>query len=81
MIEQIGAGGLSGVPVLTKAVQVVKYLKDKSNGKFFIIGVGGIHDHVSMKAHIDAGADLVQVYTGLIYEGPFLVKRILKQTP
>lgn len=77
VIEQIGAGGLSGVPVLEKAVHVVKYLKEKSRGKFFIIGVGGIHDHASMNLHVDAGADLVQVYTGLIYEGPFLVKRIL----
>ncbi len=78
-IESIGAGGLSGAPILNKSVSVVQYLKDKSSGQFVIIGVGGIEDYSSAQKHLDAGADLIQVYTGFIYTGPGLVKRILKQ--
>ena len=77
LVDALGAGGLSGEPVLNKAVQVVKYLKEKSQNQFVIIGVGGIHDHASAKMHMDAGADLVQVYTGMIYEGPGIVKKIV----
>ena len=77
-IESIGAGGLSGRPVFHKSIKVVRYLKEKSKGQFTIIGVGGIDDYVSAQQHLNAGADLVQVYTGLIYSGPGLVKTILK---
>ena len=76
-VEQIGAGGLSGAPLLDPSVSVVKYLKEKSNGRFIIIGVGGIEDASSAKKHLDAGADLIQVYTGLIYTGPGIVRKIL----
>lgn len=76
MVDSLGAGGLSGEPLLEKAVSVVKYVKEKSQNQFIIIGVGGIHDHTSAKKHVEAGADLVQVYTGLIYEGPGVVKKI-----
>ncbi len=78
VVQAIGAGGLSGRPVSDKAVSVVKYLKEKSDNRFSIIGVGGIEDFKSAQKHLDAGADLVQVYTGLIYSGPSLVKMILK---
>ena len=77
-IDAIGAGGLSGEPVLEKAVSVVKYVKEKSKGQLVIIGVGGIADADSAKKHFDAGADLVQLYTGLIYTGPGVVKKIAK---
>ena len=78
-IEAIGAGGLSGAPLLDMSFRVVKYLKEKSNGAFSIIGVGGIEDYASAKKHFDAGADLIQLYTGLIYSGPGLVKSILSE--
>ncbi len=77
-IETMGAGGLSGSPELNMSVSVVKYLAEKSQKKFTIIGVGGIEDYRSAKMHLDAGADLIQVYTGLIYTGPNLVKKILQ---
>jgi dihydroorotate dehydrogenase len=77
-IESIGAGGLSGKPVVDMSVAVVRYLKEKGAGKFSIIGVGGIEDIRSAQKHFDAGADLIQVYSGLIYTGPALVKKILK---
>jgi len=76
LVTEIGAGGLSGEPVREKAVSVVKYIKEKSAGKLVIVGVGGISDAASAKKHFDAGADLVQLYTGLIYTGPSVVKKI-----
>jgi dihydroorotate dehydrogenase len=78
MITSIGAGGMSGAPILNMSTSVVRYLKEKSNGQFVIIGVGGIEDYTSAKQHLDAGADLIQVYSGFIYTGPGLVKGILK---
>ena len=80
VVASIGAGGLSGEPVREKAVDVVKYIKEKSAGRLVIIGVGGISDAASAKKHFDAGADLVQLYTGLIYTGPAVVKKILLST-
>jgi len=77
-LEAIGNGGLSGQPVKEKSTQVIKYLSDKSNKAFPIIGVGGIHSAQDALEKIDAGADLVQVYTGFIYEGPRLIKSINK---
>lgn len=77
-LDAIGAGGMSGEPLLTRAVEVVRYMKEKSEGSFVVIGVGGIHDVNSARAHLDAGADLIQVYSGFIYEGPGMVRRILK---
>ncbi|MFY7669859.1 quinone-dependent dihydroorotate dehydrogenase [Tenacibaculum sp. MEBiC06402] len=77
-LEEIGNGGLSGQPIKEKSTKVIKYLADNSNKAFPIIGVGGIHSERDALEKIDAGADLVQVYTGFIYEGPSLVKRINK---
>ena len=77
-LEKIGNGGLSGKPLKDRSTEVIKYLSEKSNKAFPIIGVGGIHSEADALEKIDAGADLVQVYTGFIYEGPKLVKRINK---
>ncbi|WP_055435343.1 quinone-dependent dihydroorotate dehydrogenase [Lacinutrix algicola] len=77
-LTEIGNGGLSGQPVLEKSTQVIKYLSDKSKKSFPIIGVGGIHSAEDALSKIEAGADLVQIYTGFIYEGPSLIKKINK---
>ena len=69
-------GGLSGKPLTNRSTEVIRFLADKSNKAFPIIGVGGIHSAEDALEKIEAGADLVQVYTGFIYEGPALVKRI-----
>ncbi|TMN33264.1 quinone-dependent dihydroorotate dehydrogenase [Pseudoalteromonas sp. S2755] len=71
------AGGLSGRPVREKSTHVVSELKRITDGKLPIIGVGGIDSAESAKEKFSAGADLVQVYTGFIYEGPALVKKIV----
>ena len=77
-LEAIGNGGVSGKPVADKSTAVIKYLSDHSNKAFPIIGVGGIHSAQDALDKINAGATLVQVYTGFIYEGPKLVKDINK---
>lgn len=77
-LEEIGAGGVSGKPLTKHATDVIRYLHDKSNGSFPIIGVGGIHTAQDALDKLAAGASLVQVYTGFIYEGPKIVKRINK---
>lgn len=77
-VAAIGAGGVSGKPVTKRSTEVVRYLHTKSNGSFPIIGVGGIHSEQDAIDKIEAGASLVQLYTGFIYEGPLLVKRINK---
>ena len=78
-LEEIGNGGLSGLPVKDRSTRVIKYLSDKSNKSFVIIGVGGIHSADDAIEKIKAGASLVQVFTGFIYEGPKLVKNINKR--
>lgn len=75
-LNEIGNGGLSGKPITKKSTEVIRYLAEKSNKAFPIIGVGGIHSAADAIEKLDAGADLVQVYTGFIYEGPDLVKSI-----
>lgn len=77
-VNNIGAGGLSGKPVTNRSTEVIRYLKDKSGNAFPVIGVGGIHGPEDAIEKLNAGADLVQVYTGFIYEGPALIKRINK---
>ena len=77
-LKAIGDGGLSGNPVKSRSTEVIKYLADTSNKAFPIIGVGGIHSPVDALEKLDAGATLVQLYTGFIYEGPALIKRINK---
>lgn len=75
-LEEIGNGGVSGQPIKNQSTKVIKYLADNSNKSFPIIGVGGIHSAEDAIEKINAGADLVQVYTGFIYEGPSLIKKI-----
>ena len=77
-IKEIGAGGLSGKPVRARSTEVIQYLHTHSNGKIPIIGVGGIHSANDAIEKIKAGASLVQMYTGFIYEGPAVIKRINK---
>ena len=72
-------GGLSGKPLTNRATEVIRFLAEKSNKAFPIIGVGGIHSAKDALEKLDAGADLVQVYTGFVYEGPKLVKNINKE--
>jgi dihydroorotate dehydrogenase len=78
VVEQIGAGGLSGLPVRSRATEVISYLHKKSSGSFPIIAVGGIFTAADAKEKLDAGASLVQVYTGFIYEGPATASNICK---
>jgi dihydroorotate dehydrogenase len=78
-LEKTGAGGLSGKPIAKRSTELIRYIKSKSQNKFAIIGVGGIQTAKDAIEKINAGADLIQVYTGMIYEGPGIVKRILKQ--
>ncbi len=72
------AGGLSGKPLTDRSTEVIRFLSEKSKKAFPIIGVGGIHSAEDALAKLDAGADLVQLYTGFVYEGPAVVKRINK---
>ena len=73
----IEAGGLSGKPVKDRSTFVISYLRKKAGSKLVIIGVGGIFTAKDAQEKLDAGADLLQVYTGFIYEGPALVKNLL----
>ncbi|MCB0478949.1 MAG: quinone-dependent dihydroorotate dehydrogenase [Crocinitomicaceae bacterium] len=78
-LNEIGNGGVSGKPVRERATEVIRYVHQKSEGKFPIVGVGGIHSPEDAIEKLEAGASLIQVYTGFIYEGPALVKRINKK--
>lgn len=71
-------GGLSGKPVTKRSTEVIRFLSEKSNKAFPIIGVGGIHTTKDALEKLDAGATLIQLYTGFIYEGPKLIKSINK---
>lgn len=77
-IKEIGAGGLSGKPLRDRSTEVIRFLSEKSGKAFPIIGVGGIHSEADALEKLEAGASLIQLYTGFIYEGPSLVKRINK---
>ena len=77
-LDEIGAGGVSGKPLTKRSTEVIRYLSEKSNKSFPIIGVGGIHSEEDALEKLAAGASLVQIYTGFVYEGPGLVKRINK---
>lgn len=78
-LTEIGNGGLSGKPLTKRSTEVIRYLAQKSNKAFPIIGVGGIHSAEDALEKLEAGADLVQIYTGFIYEGPSLIKKINKE--
>ncbi|MBR9919888.1 MAG: quinone-dependent dihydroorotate dehydrogenase [Bacteroidetes bacterium] len=77
-VEEIGAGGLSGKPLQKRATEVIRYLAQKSDHSFPIIGVGGIDSPESAIEKLEAGASLVQVYSGMIYQGPGLIRAINK---
>ncbi|QKX05764.1 quinone-dependent dihydroorotate dehydrogenase [Aquimarina sp. TRL1] len=77
-LNAIGNGGLSGKPITERSTRVIKYLSEHSDNAFPIVGVGGIHTAKDALDKLAAGATLVQVYTGFIYEGPKLVKEINK---
>ena len=77
-IDKIGDGGLSGKPIRQKSTEIVRYLANKSNHAFPIIGVGGIFSAEEAMEKLEAGASLIQIYTGFIYEGPGLIKKINK---
>lgn len=70
------AGGLSGVPLKKRSTEVIRFLSENSNKAFPIIGVGGVHSAEDALEKLDAGADLIQLWTGFVYEGPSLVKKI-----
>ncbi len=71
-------GGLSGKPLANRSTEVIRFLSEKSNKAFPIIGVGGIHSVEDALEKLEAGADLIQLWTGFVYEGPALVKKINK---
>jgi dihydroorotate dehydrogenase len=77
--NKIEVGGLSGKPLTKRSTEVIRFLSEKSNKAFPIIGVGGIHTAEDAIEKLEAGASLVQLYTGFIYEGPVLVKAINKK--
>ena len=71
------AGGLSGLPVQQKSIYVIENMRKIIGDRMPIIGVGGIDDVASAKAKFEAGAQLIQIYTGFIYQGPSLIKKIV----
>jgi dihydroorotate dehydrogenase subfamily 2 len=75
-VDNIGAGGLSGKPLAQRSTEVIRYLHKHSKGSFPIIGVGGIHSVEDALEKLEAGAQLLQIYTGFIYEGPALIAKI-----
>lgn len=75
-LEQLGAGGLSGQPLAQRSTEVIRYLCERSARAFPVIGVGGVASAEEAQQKLEAGAALVQLYTGFIYEGPGLVRRI-----
>lgn len=79
VVNEIGAGGLSGKPVRERSTEVIAYLRAKLGTGYPIIGVGGIMKPEDAVEKLKAGADLVQIYTGFVYEGPALVGRILRE--
>ncbi len=77
-LRQIGNGGLSGKPVKDRSTEVIRYLKNNAKSPFTIIGVGGINSPEDALEKIEAGASLIQLYSGFIYQGPMLIKKINK---
>ncbi len=78
-LERIGAGGLSGQPLRERATAVIQRLRAQLPPPFLLIGVGGIDSAAAVQEKLDAGADLVQLYTGLVYQGPGIVRAILNR--
>jgi dihydroorotate dehydrogenase len=77
-LTTIGPGGLSGLPLKQRSTEIVKYISEKTNGQIPIIASGGVFTGADAREKLDAGAALVQVWTGFIYEGPGIVKKICK---
>jgi dihydroorotate dehydrogenase len=77
-LHEIGNGGLSGKPLRQRANDVVKYIHQQNQSRFTIVGVGGIDSVESALERLHSGADLIQVYSGLIYQGPHLIKKVKK---
>lgn len=77
-VEALGAGGISGKPLTHRSTEVIRYIHEKSKGTIPMIAVGGIHTAQDALDKLDAGATLVQLYSGFIYEGPGLIKEINK---
>ncbi|MDR0794257.1 MAG: nitronate monooxygenase, partial [Chitinophagaceae bacterium] len=77
-IEKTGAGGLSGKPIQSRTTHVLKYLSDALGGTIPLIAAGGIFTGEDAKEKLEAGASLLQVWTGFVYEGPAIVKNICK---
>jgi dihydroorotate dehydrogenase len=75
-VEAIGAGGLSGKPVRERSTAVLRYLHQKTGGRMPLIGSGGVFKAADAKEKLEAGASLVQVWTGFVYEGPTIVQKI-----
>ena len=75
-VAQMGAGGISGKPITARSTAMIKYIHEKSGGQIPMMAAGGIHSAQDAIDKLDAGASLVQLYTGFIYEGPALVKSI-----
>ena len=75
-IKAIGAGGVSGKPLQASSTKMVRYIIEKTGGSLPVIGSGGIFSAVDVRLKQEAGASLVEVWTGFIYEGPFIVKNI-----
>jgi len=78
-VARIGKGGLSGAPIRDSSTRIISYIHNKTSGKIPIIGVGGIMSSQDAIEKLDAGASLVQIYTGFIYDGPGLAKRINRE--
>jgi dihydroorotate dehydrogenase len=77
VVKNIGAGGVSGFPVKKRSTEVIQFLRKKLDKEVVIIGVGGINTYEDAKEKLEAGANLIQIYTGLVYEGPSIVKKCL----
>ena len=78
-LDDIGTGGLSGKPLAKRSTEIIRKLRAALGKDFPIIGVGGIMTPADAVEKLQAGADLIQVYTGFIYEGPEFIKRINKE--
>lgn len=78
IVDSVGEGGLSGAPLFQRTLEIIRYINKKTGGQLPIIGSGGIITPKQAKEMLDSGASLVQIYTGFIYTGPGLVKKILK---
>jgi dihydroorotate dehydrogenase len=77
-VEAMGAGGLSGKVLRERSTEVVKYLREKLDDNIAIIAVGGVFTGEDAREKLQAGADLVQVWSGFLYEGPAMVRRMLR---